>query len=243
MASLSAPFVLKLLFLCITLLLYYTLETGRHLLFQDTSHAPVAAAFFATPQTSLDARAGDAGRAAAAPDAAPPPPLELLLSAGLPATSDVRGNLGEPSVVTSERVADWLADRWQAAANMQGAPIPGEHWLEIDLGAPALATRFLLDWEKANAVAWTVEGRLSPAAPWRALARGAAACETSRSEMHIVQEVDAEAAAARAEPVRHVRLVIHEPATAWGASLWRFHVYGFRGAAAPAALAAARRAA
>jgi hypothetical protein len=37
-----------------------------------------------------------------------------LLSLGKPVTSDVRGNLGPPSVVTSESMEDWLGDRWQA---------------------------------------------------------------------------------------------------------------------------------
>ena len=45
--------------------------------------------------------------------------LPSLLSAGRPATASVRGNLGEPGVVTNEATADWLHDRWQAAKNMK----------------------------------------------------------------------------------------------------------------------------
>ena len=48
-------------------------------------------------------------------------------------TASVRGNLGPASVVTSSRIDDWLKDRWQAAKNMQGTPISGAHWLEVDL--------------------------------------------------------------------------------------------------------------
>lgn len=48
-----------------------------------------------------------------------------LQSEGCPATSDVRGNLGRPSVVTSPAVKDWLKDRWQAAVDMTGKPIRG----------------------------------------------------------------------------------------------------------------------
>ena len=37
----------------------------------------------------------------------------LLLSKNKSVTSDVRGNLGPPSVITSESTEDWLKDRWQ----------------------------------------------------------------------------------------------------------------------------------
>ena len=37
----------------------------------------------------------------------------ILLSQNRSVRSDVRGNLGHPSVITNERVSDWLKDRWQ----------------------------------------------------------------------------------------------------------------------------------
>jgi hypothetical protein len=37
----------------------------------------------------------------------------ILLSLNKSAISDVRGNLGPPSVITQETVQNWLADRWQ----------------------------------------------------------------------------------------------------------------------------------
>lgn len=40
-------------------------------------------------------------------------PQTRLLSLGKRVISDVRGNLGDPSVVTNEKVDDWLKDRWQ----------------------------------------------------------------------------------------------------------------------------------
>jgi len=43
--------------------------------------------------------------------AAPSTKTDTLLSAGKPARSDVRGNLGQASVITSEVVKDWLKDR------------------------------------------------------------------------------------------------------------------------------------
>jgi hypothetical protein len=57
----------------------------------------------------------------------------VLVSENCPASSDVIGNLGPSSVITSEVTRDWLKDRWQAAANMRGEPIPGEHYIQIDL--------------------------------------------------------------------------------------------------------------
>ncbi len=65
--------------------------------------------------------------------------------------SDVRGNLAHATVVTNEAaqvlllllllllfslckmtfVQDWLKDRWQAAADMNGTPLPGPHWLQV----------------------------------------------------------------------------------------------------------------
>ena len=37
----------------------------------------------------------------------------ILLSSNRSVKSDVRGNLGPPSVITSESISNWLTDRWQ----------------------------------------------------------------------------------------------------------------------------------
>lgn len=37
----------------------------------------------------------------------------ILLSSNRSVKSDVQGNLGSPSVITSESVSNWLTDRWQ----------------------------------------------------------------------------------------------------------------------------------
>ena len=41
------------------------------------------------------------------------PTMPYLISENKPVTSDVRGNLGEASCITSEVIIDWLTDRWQ----------------------------------------------------------------------------------------------------------------------------------
>lgn len=101
-----------------------------------------------------------------------------LLSENKPVTADVRGNLGPPSVITSESTADWLKDRWQgmyrckscsvitvmqvwilscpAAKNMKGEPIPGEHWVEIDLEGQYHLEVVVIDWEVAYSHEWTL---------------------------------------------------------------------------------------
>jgi len=50
---------------------------------------------------------------------------ETLVSEGKPATSDVRGNLGPATVVTSRKVGDWLKDRWQAQPKLNPRPSCG----------------------------------------------------------------------------------------------------------------------
>ena len=72
---------------------------------------------------------------------------------------------------------------------MSGTPIPGPHWLEVDLGAPAQLTDALLDWETAFATHWTLLTRLREGDEWRSLATGAEAAETRRAEQHVVQEL------------------------------------------------------
>lgn len=74
-----------------------------------------------------------------------------MVSANRPVTASAAGNLGPPSVVTSEATSDGLTDRWQAASDMHGTPLPGQHWLEVDLGRTCVAERFVVDWETAFA--------------------------------------------------------------------------------------------
>lgn len=82
--------------------------------------------------------------------------------------TDVRGNLGPPSVVL-QNGTDWIRDRWQAASDMHGTNIAGQHWIQLTWSAAAAATngsrpttttrrpqqvvitRIVLDWETAYA--------------------------------------------------------------------------------------------
>ena len=76
---------------------------------------PAVAGFAAFPAAAVAAAAATAGVETAPRRfdgvASPVPKPERLISLGRPVTSDVRGNLGPASVVTSEATQDWLKDR------------------------------------------------------------------------------------------------------------------------------------
>lgn len=171
----------------------------------------------------------------------------IVLSLGRPATADVRGNLGPPDVVTNEDVADWLKDRWQAAKDLTGAPIPGEHWLEIDLQRVCTITKVMIDWEKAYSNAYTIVGRAyikklndlgveTFQEVWVELAKSKQSRALAFDNTHIIHEAMISNDVSvylqpdkrmPIPPIRFVRLIIHRPAQQWGSSVWRFVIYGF----------------
>jgi len=178
-------------------------------------------------------------------------PLELL-STNCPATSDVRGNLGPASVITNESVKDWLKDRWQAAKDMSGTPILGEHWLEVDLTRSCFIHKILIDWESAFSDAWTIRGfvplghsqlsvkqdaKAEPAireqdgkqvsGRWVILARSSDIMKpVSLSHQHVVQTVEVPRSTSDSVPLRFIKLEIHRPSRQWGSSVWRIQIWG-----------------
>jgi hypothetical protein len=136
-------------------------------------------------------------------------------------TADVRGNLGPASVVTSGLAEDWLKDRWQAARNMQGAPIPGPHWLEIDLGAACVVESVEIDFETAYSKDYVLYG-LAAAGTWARLAVGADAEEARPAKQHVRHRLRVTERA----PVTRVKMDIRRPATRWGTSVWALDVRG-----------------
>lgn len=103
-----------------------------------------------------------------------------LLSMNCMVASDVRGNLGPPGVVTNTSNSNWYEDRWQSAKDMSGTPIPGPHWLVIDIGShktsndqehigcitngegpilpPTSISKIVLNWEDAYSSKYLLEG-------------------------------------------------------------------------------------
>ena len=89
-------------------------------------------------------------------------------------TSDVRGNLGPASVILQNPPGtNWIKDRWQAAGDMHGTAIPGQHWVQLDFGnlhshsrgrgrsrsleMEMEIDRVVIDWEAAYAKDYRIE--------------------------------------------------------------------------------------
>ena len=153
----------------------------------------------------------------------PPTPHQQmrLISRNKPVTASVRGNLGEASVVTNGLKNDWLKDRWQAAKNMQGAPIPGAHWLLVDLEATCVVERIDIEFESAFARDYTLKGR-SKSGAWVNLAVGASAVESRPAKQRILHHLSSNSMA----PVDQIKLDIARPGTRWGTSVWELDIFG-----------------
>ncbi len=163
----------------------------------------------------------------------------------LTATADVRGNLGPANVVIQKHPGDdWLKDRWQAASDMGGTAIPGQHWIVLDFGESksVRVDKVILDWEAAYATLYRIEGSLDDRNEdgWCTLFDGSDSTqETRRSEetsgqspgvkrkipLHIVHTLSISDNNCPAS--RYLRVYIKKPARPWGVSLWQFDVYGW----------------
>ena len=44
-----------------------------------------------------------------------------------------------------------------AASNMGGRPIPGPHWVEVDLGRLCFIEKIIIDWEDGYSDSWSLE--------------------------------------------------------------------------------------
>ena len=160
----------------------------------------------------------------------PPPPRPLqLVSAGRPAHASVRGNLGPASVVTrTSPPKDWLHDRWQAARDMNGTPLPGAQWVAVELEAGCVARAAVLDWETAHADDYELQERIAGLSALRWQTLEATRVSRNSSHQHVVDKLqvlhhDREA---RNAVGHEYRVYIRKPATQWGVSLWRFELWG-----------------
>lgn len=187
---------LVLLFLLFSLLHLFQTPASSPVPVEEQHHRRQAKIIFTNFTIEKNA---DLKTKVAAVDALPAePPKEVVLSANCPVFADVKGNLGPADVLTkrieavttdsmtAEEVAKvveehWLTARWQAASNMKGDPIPGVHWLVLDLQSsgcsnsdakelqqedtsvstlvpPPRITKILLDWEDAHSKDFVVQG-------------------------------------------------------------------------------------
>ncbi|CAE8657818.1 unnamed protein product, partial [Polarella glacialis] len=165
-------------------------------------------------------------------------PQEAELSLGRFVVADVRGNLGSADVVTKAGPGtDWITDRWQAAKGMSGVPIPGEHWLVVDLLLPSQQlTRVVLDFEEAHAKSYVLETSSSSTGPWRELVKIKTCCTSflkiEKSPKHVVHTFSRPPAEIWMAN-RFVRARFIHLASMWGVSVWRFRLFGHEGQAEP----------
>lgn len=149
-------------------------------------------------------------------------------------SASVDGNLGPPGVVISPIVSDWLKDRWQAAKDMTGAPIPGPHWLQFDLPKPASAlNRILIDFEVALSNDYSIDIFCISTNAWQPVhdTRVADALSTKKlkkDKMHIFHEITLKDKdiASMCKSFDKLKMKIRRPATRFGTSIWRFEAYG-----------------
>jgi hypothetical protein len=152
-------------------------------------------------------------------------------------TTDVRGNLGPPSVMIQETPGtDWLKDRWQAASDMHGTAIPGVHWVMLEFPSPVTAiSKVVLDWEAAYARDYRIEVSVDQQ-QWTVLfdshhdsdrrtseESGQSPGVKSKTPLHIVHTIRI------LEPMlafTYLRVYIRKSAMGWGVSLWQLDVYG-----------------
>jgi len=148
---------------------------------------------------------------------------QLLTPYVVSVTSDVHGNLGDPIVVLSERVENWLSDRWQAASNMQGSPIPGEHYLHLCLSQKVIIKHVIIDFETAYSNHYKLFGCVTADKCITELATSINRKIVDTSKNHIIHLVEINSE----YPISSIKLVISKPSTQWGTSIWRLQLYGY----------------
>lgn len=173
---------------------------------------------------------------------------ELILSRDkrVVVISDVKGNLGDVSVIVQDPPGkDWLKDRWQAASDMGGTAIQGKHWIEMDFHRFVSSSKIVLDWEAAWSDHYFIMCRSSALEEWKMLydrseengirkqddpgifssiSFGQSPGVSFKLPLHVVHTLDLR----RSEEImfRYLRLEITKPAAGWGVSLWQMDVYG-----------------
>jgi hypothetical protein len=151
-----------------------------------------------------------------------------------PVTASTHGNLGPPSVVVSPFVSDWLKDRWQAARDMTGAPLPGQHWLQLDLPRPAAhLSRVLIDFEVAYCTDYSLQVFCSSTHNWLTVHDTKSTDAKSNmkqknvNKMHIFHDITIRGdVMKKCESFDKIKFIMRKPATRFGTSVWRLEVYG-----------------
>lgn len=175
------------------------------------------------------------------------PPRLLSRGSNVKVTTDVRGNLGPPSVLNQEIPGkNWLKDRWQAASDMHGTAIKGAHWVTLEFPYPVIVSHIVLDWEAAFSKDYKIEGSMiasidSDAGAWFTLfdtkadgidpsphfqskELGQSPGVKNKVPLHIIHEITC----TNKGELRQLRVWIRSSAHGWGVSLWQVDVHGWQ---------------
>ena len=174
------------------------------------------------------------------PSIHPQPPVLLSVTEQVRfIRTDVRGNLGPPEVMLNNKT-DWLHDRWQAASDMHGTEIKGQHWIVMQFRQTVRVTDIQLDWETAysddyviqgqtlaNATVWTLDSKHKPTIQRyrtvheRGISPGVKNQELPLHIVHNYQNLTT------TELIQQLRILIRSPFhRGWGVSLWSVQVSG-----------------
>lgn len=158
-----------------------------------------------------------------------------LLSDYKPVVSySVNGNLGSPGVVTDPKSVDWLKDRWQAAKDMSGNPIPGDHFLVVDLQSLSEVNQVIIDFETAFAKDYTVKIASNFDGPWTNMfevvnnkCAGVHSLHMQKKKQHVTHYLSL-GGDEKPPSGRFVQFAMSKTgrATQWGVSLWYIGIYG-----------------
>ena len=129
-----------------------------------------------------------------------------------------------------------LKDRWQAARDMNGTPIPGVQWVQVDLQRLCTVSEVRVDFETAYCAKYTLEGSNDLHDTFRTLAEVSKPVDKPQSDeptvaQHVVHKVPI--SPQKKQPpnpdsnrVRFVRLTCTKRGTRYGVSVWTFDVFG-----------------
>lgn len=182
------------------------------------------------------------------PTTAASKPVEKIISrdTSIKVTSDVRGNLGPASVIIQNPPGkNWINDRWQAASNMHGLSIPGQHWVVLDfiINTSRHITKVVIDWEAAYSNNYRVEVS-EDNSNWCVLFDGNGKGQESmkdvkeygqspgvknKTPLHIVHTIslNEQQQQKQCASFRYLRVFIKNSPTGWGVSIWELDIYGW----------------
>lgn len=119
-------------------------------------------------------------------------------------------------------------DRWQAASDMQGTPIPGPHWLSVDLVQQCTLSSVLIDWETARSDDYWIEGKVNKDPETWGRVNCVRMEERIMKPPHIIDVLGCyyDSTGEGVTQASVFRLFINSTATKWGVSVWHLELYG-----------------